>query len=53
LHELHHREQDEIIGKVFKKCTCELKNPYCGLQCKTGKEKIPILKQHHYFTEEA
>lgn len=49
LHELHQREQDEIIGKVFKKCTCELKNPYCGLQCKTGKEKIPILQQHSYF----
>lgn len=49
LHELHQQEQDEIIGKVFKKCTCELKNPYCALQCKSGKEKQPILKQHKYF----
>jgi 2-oxoglutarate dehydrogenase E1 component len=52
LHELHQREQEEIIGKVFKKCTCHLNNPYCGLQCKTGKEKIPILKQHSYFKSE-
>ncbi|MBI9065966.1 MAG: 2-oxoglutarate dehydrogenase E1 component [Salinivirgaceae bacterium] len=49
LNELHHKEQDEIIYKVFKPCTCELKNPYCGLQCKTGKEKLPILHQHKYF----
>jgi len=49
LHELHQKEQDEIIGKVFKPCTCELKKPYCGLQCKTGKEKQPILQQHRYF----
>ncbi len=49
LHELHQKEQEEIIGKVFKKCTCELKNPYCALQCKTGKEKLPILHQYKYF----
>jgi 2-oxoglutarate dehydrogenase E1 component len=49
LHELHQREQEEIIGKVFKKCTCELKMPYCGLQCETGKKKIPILKHYNYF----
>ncbi|MDA3891083.1 MAG: 2-oxoglutarate dehydrogenase E1 component [Salinivirgaceae bacterium] len=49
LHELHQQEQNEIIGKIFKKCTCALKNPYCGLQCKTGKEKLPILQQHKYF----
>ncbi len=52
LHELHKKGQDEIIGKVFKKCTCHLKNPYCALQCKTGKEKIPILKQASYFKQE-
>ncbi|MFA6401646.1 MAG: 2-oxoglutarate dehydrogenase E1 component [Salinivirgaceae bacterium] len=49
LHELHQKEQEEIVGKIFKKCTCELQNPYCGLQCKTGKERIPILQQHIYF----
>jgi 2-oxoglutarate dehydrogenase E1 component len=52
LHELHQREQEEIIGKVFKKCTCELKMPYCGLQCETGKKKIPILKHYSYFKSE-
>jgi 2-oxoglutarate dehydrogenase E1 component len=49
LHELHLKQQDEIIRKIFKKCTCDLKNPYCGLQCKTGKERLPILQQHTYF----
>lgn len=49
LHELHQKEQEEIVGKIFKKCTCELQNPYCGLQCKTGKERIPILQQLTYF----
>ena len=49
LNELHLREQDEIIGKIFKRCTCELKKPYCGLQCKTGKERQPLLQQHKYF----
>ncbi len=52
LHELHQREQEEIIGKVFKKCTCDLKHPYCGLQCQTGKWKEPLLKQHDYFQME-
>jgi 2-oxoglutarate dehydrogenase E1 component len=49
LHELHHKEQDEIVQKVFKKCTCHLKNPYCGLQCETGRERISILQQYKYF----
>lgn len=49
LHDIHQRQQKEIIDKVFKPCDCELKNPYCGLQCKTGKERVPVLKQHKYF----
>jgi len=52
LHELHYHQQEEIIDKVFKPCTCELKNLYCGLQCKTGKERKPNLKQHSYFKED-
>lgn len=52
LNELHHIQQNEIINKVFKPCNCELKHKYCGLQCKTGKERIPIEKQHRYFTTE-
>lgn len=36
LSKLHALEQAEIVGKVFRKCECELKNKYCGLQCKVG-----------------
>ena len=36
LSKIHVQEQEEIIGKVFRKCDCELKNKYCGLQCKVG-----------------
>lgn len=39
LSKLHTQEQQEIIGKVFRKCTCELKNKYCGLQCKVGSKR--------------
>ncbi|WP_016776647.1 2-oxoglutarate dehydrogenase E1 component [Anaerophaga thermohalophila] len=46
---LHVVGQKEIIGKVFKKCHCELKNDYCGLQCVEGKTRAEILKQHKYF----
>ncbi len=49
LHDLHEKEQEEILLKVFKPCTCQLQNTYCGLQCKTGKERTPIFKQHKYF----
>jgi len=52
LHKLHQIEQDEIIYKVFRKCECELKNIYCGLQCEKGSVKTEIEKQHKYiFTE--
>ncbi len=52
LNELHHLQQTEIIDKVFKPCTCNFHNIYCGLQCKTGSELHPILKQASYFTVE-
>jgi 2-oxoglutarate dehydrogenase E1 component len=39
LSKLHAQEQQEIIDKVFRKCTCELKNKYCGLQCKVGSKR--------------
>ncbi len=52
LNELHFIQQEEIIYKIFKPCTCELKHKYCGLQCKTGKERVSILKQHKYFKED-
>jgi 2-oxoglutarate dehydrogenase E1 component len=52
LSEIHQQQQEEILNKVFKPCTCERKLPYCGLQCKTGKERIPIMKQYKYFKAE-
>ncbi len=48
---LHNIQQNEIINKVFRKCDCELKNKYCGLQCVVGSSRENILKQHHYFEE--
>lgn len=50
---LHDLGQEEIVNKVFKRCNCDLKLKYCGLQCVEGKSKRDILKQHYYFDEEA
>lgn len=49
---LHLISQEEIIGKVFRKCECELKRKYCGLQCPDGATRQQILKQYSYFPEE-
>ena len=49
LFRLHQVGQEEIIYKVFRKCDCELKNKYCGLQCVVGKSRKEIIKQHQYF----
>ncbi len=49
LFKLHEIQQQEIIGKVFRRCTCELHNKYCGLQCVVGSSRKEILKQHHYL----
>ncbi len=49
LFKIHELQQKEIIDKVFRRCTCELKNKYCGLQCVVGSSRKEILKQHHYF----
>lgn len=51
LNGLHMVGQEEIIGKIFKKCHCELNLKYCGLQCVEGKSRTEILKQHRYFSE--
>lgn len=48
---LHNIGQNEIINKVFKKCHCELKLPYCSLNCMEGKTREEILKAHNYFIE--
>ncbi|MBN1790678.1 MAG: 2-oxoglutarate dehydrogenase E1 component [Bacteroidales bacterium] len=48
---LHQLSQEEIIGKVFRKCECDLKRKYCGLQCSDGSIRQNILKQYSYFPE--
>jgi 2-oxoglutarate dehydrogenase E1 component len=50
---LHTVGQNEIINKVFKKCQCEKKLPYCNLVCMEGKSREEILKQHYYFDSES
>ena len=52
LYKLHEISQVEIIDKVFRECTCELLNVYCGLQCVIGSSRKEILKQHYYFEKE-
>ncbi len=52
LYKLHEISQKEIIDKVFRECTCELLNVYCGLQCVIGSSRKEILKQHFYFDKE-
>lgn len=52
LYKLHEISQTEIIDKVFRKCDCELRNVYCGLQCVIGSSRKEILKQHYYFEKE-
>ena len=51
LFKIHEIQQREIIDKVFRRCTCELNNKYCGLQCVIGSSRKEILKQHYYFDE--
>jgi 2-oxoglutarate dehydrogenase E1 component len=48
---LHQLSQEEIIGKVFRKCECDLKAKYCGLQCSDGSIRQNMLKQYKYFPE--
>ena len=52
LFKLHEISQQEIIDKVFRECTCELLNVYCGLQCVIGSSRAEILNQHYYFEKE-
>jgi len=48
---IHNLQQEEIIGKIFRECVCELHRKYCGLQCKDGSSRQDILKQYKYFME--
>ncbi len=52
LSKLHFLEQEEIIGKVFRKCECELKNKYCGLQCKVGSARKNVKVERDVIFEE-
>jgi len=52
LFKIHEISQNEIIEKVFRECTCELQNIYCGLQCVIGASRKEILKQHYYFNDQ-
>jgi 2-oxoglutarate dehydrogenase E1 component len=49
LNKIHVITQQELVDKVFRKCTCELKNKYCGLQCVEGKSRMEILKEFEYL----
>lgn len=49
LHKLHVLGQQEIIGKVFRKCTCELNNKYCGLQCEVGSSRLDLKHQTKFL----
>jgi 2-oxoglutarate dehydrogenase E1 component len=49
---VHQISQEEIISKVFRKCTCEFKRPYCGLQCADGSKREEILQEYRYFSEQ-
>ena len=51
LFKIHRRTQEEIINKVFRKCECDLKLKYCGLQCTDGSLREQILKEYSYFAE--
>jgi 2-oxoglutarate dehydrogenase E1 component len=48
---LHQISQEDILAKVFRRCECELKRKYCGLQCVNGSTHQDILKQFSYFHE--
>ena len=50
---MHKQGQEEIVTKVFRRCTCELKNIYCGLQCVEGKSRKEVLDIHNYIEKES
>ncbi len=50
---MHRQGQEEIVTKVFRRCTCELKNIYCGLQCVEGSSRKEVLDIHNYIEKES
>jgi len=51
LSKIHSLEQMEIVSRVFKPCTCELKNKYCGLQCEDGSKRFDRRNQYEYLED--
>ncbi len=51
LSKIHALEQTEIVTRVFRPCTCELKNKYCGLQCEEGTKRFDRRNQYEYLKE--
>jgi len=47
LYSLHQIEQNEILGKVFRKCTCELNYKYCNLDCEVGSHRKQVKQQNY------
>ena len=47
LYKLHQIEQNEIIGKVFRKCTCERNYKYCNLDCEVGSYQKEVNQQQY------
>jgi len=48
LYSLHQTEQNEILGRVFRKCTCERNYKYCTLDCEVGSYRKQV-KQDKYI----
>ncbi len=47
LYKIHQKEQDEIVGKVFRKCTCERNYKYCNLDCEVGSYRKQLIRPYY------
>ena len=47
LFSLHQTEQNEILGKIFRKCTCERNYKYCNLDCEVGSYRKEVKQQNY------
>ncbi|MFP4621190.1 MAG: 2-oxoglutarate dehydrogenase E1 component [Bacteroidales bacterium] len=47
LYKLHQIEQNDILSKVFRKCSCELNYKYCNLDCEVGSYRKTIRQQNY------
>ncbi|MFO7948484.1 MAG: hypothetical protein R6V19_16900, partial [Armatimonadota bacterium] len=47
LYKIHQTEQNDIIGKVFRKCTCERNYKYCNLDCEVGSYRKQIIQPYY------